>query len=383
LWVFDFATNAWEKVEVANGPKGRYGFAAFIDENELFVFGGFEGGKGVVYNDLWALDLTAKKWKWRELNQSEYRQEFLGRYSHTLTRTPGGGLVILGGRNMDHTLCLYVEEGEERDKTVNASKDVVELTVSDVMPSAVVGAWIRSAYDGVLERNLSAADKDVWTAITAKHKIKRTLLVARKQKIRELALDSDGIFPDMTFKIAGDRVVPGHRILLLSNEEFLKSTPGQGFNSTTKEVAMTDVDIETFKYVKGFFYGCDIDMLPSHVIPVLSVAIKHNINGLKLLCEYRLIQNFADYDIFKLLKSAQACKSKTIVDYTMWYMRVNYESIKNKKEFADLDEETAETITKGQWPGQRYLNLKEEWDKKAAAAAAEAEGKKDEKCVVQ
>lgn len=94
------------------------------------------------------------------MNQSEYRKEFLGRYHHTITKTPDGGIVILGGRfvlvllflyffrNMDHTLCLFVEEGEERDKSVSTSKNVDQITVSNLVPNELVPGWIEYIYNG-------------------------------------------------------------------------------------------------------------------------------------------------------------------------------------------------------------------------------------------
>jgi len=50
-----------------------------MEDNELFVFGGFDG-KGIVYNDVWALNLNSNRLRWRELNNSKYRREILGRY---------------------------------------------------------------------------------------------------------------------------------------------------------------------------------------------------------------------------------------------------------------------------------------------------------------
>jgi hypothetical protein len=56
--------------------------------------------------------------------------------------------VIIGGRNMDHTLCLYVEEGESRDKTVEKEVELTEVKMAPEVSSEVAMAWVRSAYDG-------------------------------------------------------------------------------------------------------------------------------------------------------------------------------------------------------------------------------------------
>lgn len=56
--------------------------------------------------------------------------------------------MIIGGRNMDHTLCLYVEEGESRDKTVEKEVELTEVKMAPEVSSEVAMAWVRSAYDG-------------------------------------------------------------------------------------------------------------------------------------------------------------------------------------------------------------------------------------------
>lgn len=40
-----------------DGPPSRHGFAAFVYDKELFVFGGFDGKS--VLSDIWALDFTS------------------------------------------------------------------------------------------------------------------------------------------------------------------------------------------------------------------------------------------------------------------------------------------------------------------------------------
>jgi len=46
----------------------------------------------------------------------------------------------------------------------------------------------------------------------------------------------------------------------------------------------------------------------------------------------------------------------------------------------DLDAETVGVIVKGQWPGQNYNQMKQDWEAKVAALE---EAEKKEKCIVQ
>jgi len=277
---------------------------------------------------------------------------------------------------MDHTLCLYVEEGESRDKGVNSSENVVAVAVSDAVPSEVVGAWVRSAYDGIIERDLSAGGTENWNSITKQYKIKRQLLGARKQKIRELALDSDGIFLDLVFKLSGDVVALGHKVLLLCNEQFLQCDFGSNVSDKTSEISLSDIDFDTFRQIKAFFYCCDLDLTPQNVFDVLKAALKYHISGLANICEYYVIDHFGDLDCFSALSIARKVKSNMLNDYIMWHMKVQFDNIKDRKEFSELEDETYRTLVKDQWPGEKYHAAVAEWEKSINTA-------KDEKCVIQ
>jgi len=379
LWVYNFEENSWEEIVVPDGPKGRYGFSAFIDENELFIFGGFEGSKGQVYSDFWALDFNEKIWKWRELNSTKYSNEFLGRYHHSITRTPTGGIVIIGGRNMDHTLCLYVEEGESRDRSINRFPDVTSVQVNDSIPSEVVGAWVRSAYDGSIDRDLTSSGQEIWKSLIKQYKITRQIIANRRQKIRELGIDGDGIFSDCTFKIASDHVVPCHKVLLLRNSEFLQCDIGINFSEKSDEIVLSDISFTTFNYLKTFFYACAVYFLPEHVFDVLIISNKYHISGLLNMCECYIRDNLSLFDPFQVLSLALNVKSKHLLEFVKWHMKVNFDEISTQRKFTEIDKEIQAEIYAEQWPGEKYKTVHAEWEKKVAGTY-----KKDEdKCVVQ
>jgi len=166
---------------------------------------------------------------------------------------------------MDQTLCLYVEEGEERDKIVVASREVTSVTVSEEWPHEIVSAWIKTIYDGELDRNISSKLQPKWEDF-----VKR---ITFQQKLRELDLESDGLFGDVKFLMQGDVAVPGHKVLLQCSE-FFGNILGNGMSDLSKisEILLQDLDSDRFQILKYFLYGCDIDLLSKNVPPVLVIA---------------------------------------------------------------------------------------------------------------
>lgn len=62
VWVLDLDSNQWHCPKIGGkAPAERYGHAATVIGTDVYIFGG-KGGKGMLYNDLWCLDVT--KWSW-------------------------------------------------------------------------------------------------------------------------------------------------------------------------------------------------------------------------------------------------------------------------------------------------------------------------------
>ncbi len=61
LWAFDLSTDAWEQVDLPNGPPARFGHnAAWVDGVGLVLFAGQSGDD--FFNDVWAFDPAANAW---------------------------------------------------------------------------------------------------------------------------------------------------------------------------------------------------------------------------------------------------------------------------------------------------------------------------------
>ena len=63
ITVFDIAKQEWSSLEIEGAPSGRNGHTAtLIDNQKIFIIGGWLGSGPFAADDLHILDLKAKKW---------------------------------------------------------------------------------------------------------------------------------------------------------------------------------------------------------------------------------------------------------------------------------------------------------------------------------
>lgn len=98
LWAYDFASDAWSKLESGGGPGERFNHAGAIVGGDLLLFGGNTSPNGAVYSpqdDTWAWDLAAGGWS--ELTTSNNPP---ARVFHAAA-TDGELLYVYGGGDED------------------------------------------------------------------------------------------------------------------------------------------------------------------------------------------------------------------------------------------------------------------------------------------
>ncbi|XP_014253614.1 attractin [Cimex lectularius] len=64
IYTYDFTGNVWETnhMDSKTAPTPRYGHSAVIFGDKIYIYGGVKNG-GVVCNELWAFDVSAKSWE--------------------------------------------------------------------------------------------------------------------------------------------------------------------------------------------------------------------------------------------------------------------------------------------------------------------------------
>jgi hypothetical protein len=93
VWAYDVDTSKWHKPVLGGkgSPGPRYGHAATVIDFKVYVFGG-KGENGLLYNDLWVLDV--ERWTWELLPSTSAPP--LPRMGHSLVAVDGRLVVTCG-----------------------------------------------------------------------------------------------------------------------------------------------------------------------------------------------------------------------------------------------------------------------------------------------
>lgn len=145
-WVFDLATETWQRVD-AQGPSGRLFHAAVVADGALWVYGG--GGSnafaGPFMGDLWRLDLASRQWS--EVSVTGDTEGLARRINPALAPAPGGGLTLVAGHD---------------DEALGNRNDVIALTADGVARVLRPGDRLVQAGNGFCDfpANFTAPDMD-------------------------------------------------------------------------------------------------------------------------------------------------------------------------------------------------------------------------------
>jgi hypothetical protein len=92
-WALDIDTMKWHNPKCAGrSPGARYGHAAVVIDFKMYVFGG-KGDGGILYNDLWCLDV--ERWTW-EMIPSSTAAPPSARFGHSMISV-GDKIALFGG----------------------------------------------------------------------------------------------------------------------------------------------------------------------------------------------------------------------------------------------------------------------------------------------
>lgn len=101
-WIFDINQSTWNAVTTSNNPTGRTGHSICkIEDNKLFLFGGFDGKNTL--NDIWKLNLENFEWEQITLDNLIMPAEIQGHSLHYV----GNNQIILLGDDYNHFFFQY------------------------------------------------------------------------------------------------------------------------------------------------------------------------------------------------------------------------------------------------------------------------------------
>ena len=107
VWALNVDANKWQKLKCTgkSQPGPRYGHAIALVGTYLYLFGG-KGEAGIIYNDLWRLDMENSSW---ELMQSSSAAPPNPRFGHSMIAAEDA-LVVFGGwegKTADNQVWLF------------------------------------------------------------------------------------------------------------------------------------------------------------------------------------------------------------------------------------------------------------------------------------
>ncbi|KYQ89223.1 hypothetical protein DLAC_09875 [Tieghemostelium lacteum] len=108
-------------------------------------------------------------------------------------------------------------------------------------------------------------------------------------------------------------------------------------------------------------------------VGILVLANRFGIGRLVSLCELYISKEIekattigifrSELDIIGLLICAQNHNASQLVKFCMHFIASNYQPMKKRKEFTQLDRETVTELEKNQWPPLSYLRALEDYER--------------------
>eukprot|EP01127_Copromyxa_protea_P020096 TRINITY_DN6654_c0_g1_i1.p1 TRINITY_DN6654_c0_g1~~TRINITY_DN6654_c0_g1_i1.p1 ORF type:complete len:850 (+),score=115.76 TRINITY_DN6654_c0_g1_i1:190-2739(+) len=361
-WLYDIDSSSWSKLRVdALSPldTGLYGFAAFVRDNQLFVFGGFDGT--VVHNTLWALTLQDDQ-PWRALPVKN-KNRFVGRYYHTISQTRDG-VLIFGGRNEDHSMCLMFEAASEKGWVINSYNDLDHITIrTKVLPTPFVRKWLESIYAGNASYVHKYPEYNNWLSRHEEY----------GESIRHVLVDSN-LFADIFFELWDEAkqtkvVVSCHKIFLYLNEDFTSSVFGHKLDivnsnsAPNNPIPIHDVSFSEWKTLRPYLYYIYVVIDDKDIMKTFHVALKFKLEVMITHCSAYLFKNM-QIDPFWLIEQSKAYPNlKVVEEFAIWRLKMNYR--RYEKEIAAMDDQKViRDIQENWWPGEKYEKEKQEWTDK-------------------
>ncbi len=99
-----------------------------------------------------------------------------------------------------------------------------------------------------------------------------------------------------------------------------------------------------------------------HIASTLVNLAQWEMSGLTKACEYILVHDIITLkNVFKWCAVASRNNHYNLRDYCIWLMRLNYDAIKDKKEFKELPGGDMGSVEYGAWPGSQYKEMRRKW----------------------
>jgi len=170
------------------------------------------------------------------------------------------------------------------------------------------------------------------------------------------------LFHDISFKTLDGKVCNGHRVLLHSNSGFFEALFDSAAEGNFSGEIPLELSFDEMLVVKQFLYGCQVLLSEHNSCHIFEIANKNLIDGLEQLAEDFIRKNIELFDPFRIYQFSKKFNANSLMEFCIWYFKVNFTTVSKDPSFADLPAEFRSMLKENQWPGEEYHKDYHKWE---------------------
>jgi RCC1 and BTB domain-containing protein len=152
-----------------------------------------------------------------------------------------------------------------------------------------------------------------------------------------LALLDDKSMSDLTLVVQG-RNIYVHKAMLAARSSHFKNMLSSGMRECEDgQVLMPDAPYEAMKSLLVYLYSGDAPLTPDSAMPVLRLADRYMVTGLKRLCESVLVSAISKESIVALLEAAFRYSAEHLAAACLEYCVQHFAELVLTEEYMNLD----------------------------------------------
>ncbi|KAE9041039.1 hypothetical protein PR003_g3830 [Phytophthora rubi] len=392
---YNFSTRNWTNVFVNAGqqPTPRYGHAAVVYDNAMYIFGGSDShydrdsmssrgsseygrlDSGRHVNDMHSFNLETNSWSLiRTSGEVPYPREGASMIVHNQTCLLFGGYDHdLGYLNDVHTFNFEnrVWSSLETKGTAPAGCHHPLVTLHNNSLFVFGGktdpnlyeldlesnTWTTVAYEGSAPKSSAPAgcvcDGSLFVlcahndSVSVKH-IKLPEKKAKSKTPDDLVPDEEGtaiahlrslvnnqLMSDVTFIVEGTPIF-GHKSLCVRCNYFKAMFTGEMLESSAAEVEISDVSRTTFLSLLEYVYTDRLSVADEDVKDLFVAADRYGIDSLKRLCAQKLLKSVCVDNVSSILQVADQHNSPSLRDECFAFTLRNFDTVSKTPSFLEM-----------------------------------------------
>uniref|UniRef100_A0ABM0GWV1 Rho-related protein racA-like n=1 Tax=Saccoglossus kowalevskii TaxID=10224 RepID=A0ABM0GWV1_SACKO len=190
------------------------------------------------------------------------------------------------------------------------------------------------------------------------------------QQFKELFFNKK-VLSDIQFNVEGTTVYSHKAILIARCDVMSAMFSGRFAESSSNKIEILNSRPECFLALMEYLYSDHSPIEDNDSVGIVVLANQFSQLRLINLCELYITKEIerstaaniaeADIDVIGLLHSAQIHNADQLSDWCCHFISTNYMAFTQRTEFAELDGDNLDFITKNRWPPIDYLNEVEEY----------------------